>query len=326
MKKIDKTLLLHNPDMGVLLVVIGAVCSGLRPLFARLLLDDGITVTSTAFYCYLGSCILFLPYGVRELKQTSEKEMTVLLSIVAGIIVGTGSMAYFEALRRLPIATVILIYFTYPAFVIILLAIIHQRLPQLKAWFGVMCTLAGIWLIVGSGIENASHALIDYAIAFIAPLSWTILILSLGGPPLNRLKPFSRIGFISSGAVLTIAVFLFFQETAVQFPSSQTGWIGLICMVFISGTLCHVFTTVGVESAGAERCSFAGAFEIAVSLGIGWVVFTEAFYITQAAGILFIYLALVLTRRLEIDSFDPPTLSGGPCCDETLRIKTKGKK
>lgn len=291
--------IISTADTGVFLVLIGAVFSGLRPLFARLLIDDGVTALVTALYCYFGSSVLFLPIGIKELQGTYDQKRAALLAVISGLFVGIGGAAYFEALSRLPVATVTLIYFTYPALVIFLLAIFRRRWPQRQAWMGIVCVLAGISFIVGKGIESTSNSSTDFLIAFIVPLSWTVLLIFLGGP-LTVLKPYSRIGFITLGAVLIIGLAIIVQQPPALFAQSKSGWIGMLCMVIISGILCHVLMTIGVQKAGPERSSFAGAFEIATSLVIGWIIFTEPISFYQIIGVFLIVTALFLTRRLEV--------------------------
>jgi drug/metabolite transporter (DMT)-like permease len=71
-------------------------------------------------------------------------------------------------------------------------------------------------------------------------------------------------------------------------------------MAAVSGIACHIMTVLGVQRAGAERSSFAGVFEIATSLVLGWVVFIEPFSFYQFLGVFLIVAALFLTRRLEV--------------------------
>lgn len=291
--------MLSTADIGVFLVLSGAVFSGLRPLFARLLSDDGITAVITALYCYLGSAVLFFPIGMKRHHQSDAHKRAALLAVISGLFVGIGGAAYFEALDRLPVATVTLVYFTYPAMVIFVQAIFHRRWPRRPAWMGIACVTAGIYFIVGNGIHSPSISPTDFLIAFIAPLSWTVLLIFLAGP-LTVLSPYARIGFITLGAVLIMSVAAIVQQSPALWAHSITGWIGLLCMVGISGVFSHLLTTVGVQKAGSERSSFAGVFEIATSLVIGWVIFSEPISVGQITGLFFIVAAVVLTRRLEV--------------------------
>jgi drug/metabolite transporter (DMT)-like permease len=297
--KAERAAVFTAADTGVYLVLIGAVFSGLRPLFARLLIDDGLTAVVTALYCYFGSALIFVPFGIKGMQPGWDHKRAAVLAVASGLFVGVGGAAYFEALSRLPVATVTLIYFTYPAWVVVLLAVWRRRWPRRQAWLGVACVLVGVFLIVGHGTGAANNPPIDFLIAFIAPLSWTVLIIFLGGP-LTALKPFSRIGFITLGAVLTMGLAMLVQQPPALFARSTAGWISAVCLIVISGIGCHVLTTIGVQKAGSERASFAGAFEIATSLAIGWVIFTEPISLHQVAGVFLIAAALFYTRRIDV--------------------------
>ncbi len=285
-------------DIGVLLVLLGAIFSGLRPLFGKLLNEDGLTAIMISLYIYLGSVLLFLPLGLREFpKYNSDQRRAVVFSILGGASVGIGGAAYFEALKYLSIATVTLIFFTYPAMVLGVKVILSRCWPSLQATIGVLSIFLGISLIVGQDFSQSNLSVQHVVIAFLAPVSWTILLFFLGGP-LTVLGPRPRLGFITGGAVVTMLVGALIQQPSVWTPHSINGWLGMLCLILISGSASHLLTTIGVEKAGPERASFAGAVEVVTSVVVGWIVFLEPISLQQSMGIGLVLIALFLTRRL----------------------------
>lgn len=289
---------LTSADVGVLMILLGAVCAGLRPLFGRWLINDDMTAVIIALYTFVASTILFLPGGLRDVQHVRQQRRTAAIGIGCGVGVGLGGLAYFEALQRLPVATVTMIYFTYPVMVIAAVALLRRRWPQPAAWLAMACVLVGCSLIIGLNRQELRSSVLDIAIAFVSPVSWALLLISLAGP-LTWLSPWSRIGFIASGATLAMLAVVFVWQPANFLPQTPIGWLGVLGLVVVSGILTHVLFTLGVPQAGPDRASIAGVFEVATALAVGWVVFLEPITLSQCAGIALIVAALLLTRRLE---------------------------
>jgi drug/metabolite transporter (DMT)-like permease len=289
-----------DTDIGMLLLLLGALFSGLRPLFGRWLITDDVPAIIIALYTYIASAALFLPIGFRAIRQRGRSRRTAILAFGTGLLVGVGGLAYFEALRRLPVATVTVIYFTYPAMVIAVVAVIRRRWPQRVAWFAAVCVLLGSGYIVGPALQQADTSAIDLAIAFITPLTWTLLLVLLAGP-LTVLPARSRIGFISGGGAVAMIGLVLLWQPSTLLPHTVRGWGGLLGLVVVSGVLTHILLTIGVPKAGPERASIVGVFEAATALAVGWVLFQEPITANQGVGVLLIGIALFLTRRLTVD-------------------------
>ena len=303
---VDAKLRFSTADIGLVMVLLGAIFSGLRPLFGRWLMADGLTAVVIALTTFVASTLIFLPIGLQEIRWAHQHRGTAFLALGSGLFIGLGSLAYFEALQRLPVAIVTLIFFTYPAIVIAATAVIRRRWPQPRALLAVTCVLAGCGLIVDPSLpslQDRVSPLIDFAIAFIAPLSWATLLMLLAGP-LTGLTPWSRIGFIAGGATLAMVVVVVIWLPTTLIPYTIAGWLAVVGLVLVSGIFTHILMTIGVPKAGPERSSIAGVFEVATSLAVGWLIFLEPVTFRQGVGVLLIGTALLLTRRLETGSND----------------------
>lgn len=287
-------------DIGILMVLLGAVFSGLRPLFGRWLINDDVTAVIIALYTFIASTVIFLPGGFREIQNVHQYRSVAVIAFSSGLFVGIGGMAYFEALQRLPVATVTLVYFTYPAMVITVVTLLRRRWPQPSALLAIVCVLIGCGLIVGPKLQGTDSLIIDFAIAFITPLSWTLLLLLLAGP-LIVLNPWSRIGLISNGATFAMIVVVIVWQPPTFMPRTMIGWLGVLGLVVVSGIFTHILWIIGIPKAGPERASIAGVFEVATALAVGWVVFLEPITLSQCVGVFLIGTALILTRRLEVN-------------------------
>ncbi len=288
-------------NFGVLLVLLGATFAGLRPLFGRWLTDEGITTILITLYNSAASMAIFLPYSLREIQRYPLRQRQALIGFLCGLFIGVGSLAYFEALRYLPVATVTLIYFTYPAMVIAVIAVLRCAWPVQQSVMAVGCVIVGCLLIIDPRLSVRDDFYIGVAIAFVSPLAWTLLLILLAGP-LTVLSPLSRIGFIATGASCAMLISLWIWPPIVFLPHTELGWLGVAGLILVSGIGVQILFTLGVARVGAERASIAGVFEVATSLAVGWLIFLEPTSLWQGIGVVLIGLALYLTRNLELST------------------------
>jgi len=281
------------------MVLLGVIFIGLRPLFGRWLADEGITAVISAFYANSASTLLFLPFGLRETWQTGRLGV-MLTAAGSGVLAGGGTIAYFAALQRLPVTIVTIIYFTYPAMVVAASALLRWRMPRPPALLAVALVLFGCGLIIAPDLKTPGQALVDYAIAFLAPLSWALLLLMLSGP-LNSVTPWSRIGFIAGGSLFALLLPLLVSQPVAYLPQTAVGLWGALGLMLISGVFAHVLLSFGVPKSGPERASITGVFEIATSLAVGWFVFLEPITLSQGLGVLLFGAAFLLSRRIEVE-------------------------
>ncbi|MEM8861316.1 MAG: EamA family transporter, partial [Chloroflexota bacterium] len=117
--------------LGTMMVFFSAILAGLRPLFARMIDGQGLNSTVIALYQILFGAVVFGGIGFAQFERVRASIRPIMIAIAGGVGMGIGTIAYFEALTRLPISIVTAIYFTSPAFVILLTSIIQRQLPSL---------------------------------------------------------------------------------------------------------------------------------------------------------------------------------------------------
>ena len=280
--------------LGTMMVLLSAILAGLRPLFARMIEGQGLNSAAIALYQILFGAVVFGGIGFAQFERVRASIRPIVIAIVGGIGMGIGTIAYFEALTRLPISIVTAIYFTSPAFVILLTSLVQRQLPSLMGLMAVIAVLTGCAMIIGINVETGQGEWIDYLIAFIAPVSWSILLIIIA-TVLFDFPAWAQIGFISIGAFIPTAILIFLWPPAAFFPQASKAWWGLFGLVVLSGLLSQFLITKGVPQAGSQRASVIGVFEMVTAVLVGWLLFSEPVSLTQSIGIVFILMAIVLS-------------------------------
>ena len=287
------------PDPGLLLIIASAIAFGLRPLFARWALGDGMPPVQVGLLLIGPTALVSAPAGLIWLwsrRAAPGAWSDAAWGLGAGALVAIGSVAYFRALEGLPVATVTLIYFSYPLFVIMLgRLILGVRLdPRSSAAAGLI--LLGCGLIVRPGLWPGGGESALLALSFLAALAYALLLLLLA-TRLLALPLLPRIGLISLGASLMLLAGLVLDGDAPAWQLGAEGWIGALGLIVLCGMLPQLMTTLGTALAGAQRAAIAGAFELVTAVLSGWIMLGEPAALPEIAGTVIIVSAVLLVQR-----------------------------
>lgn len=292
---------LADADLGLLLVAIGAIGFGCRPLFARLGFADGISPALAGLLTLAPTALVCLPptidFLAREGRSAAGRARA-LFALLAGVFVAIGSLAYMHALELLPVATTTVIYFSYPLFVVLLGWLVSRIRPDATTLAAAVLIVAGCAAMVlpGLGAGADPRALL---IAFAAPLSYAVLLLLLARR-LVALPLLARMGLITLGASLVLVPSTGVAGFAVLPDLGATGWIGLAGLVVICGFIPQLTTTLGVPRAGADRAAIAGGLELVTALAVGFLALGEPMALRELAGALAIAAAVLIARPRRV--------------------------
>jgi drug/metabolite transporter (DMT)-like permease len=292
---------LDAADVGLLLVAIGAIGFGCRPLFARLAFADGLTPALAGLLTLAPTALLCLPASIRFLGRTApcaSSRTSPLWPLGAGVFVAAGSLAYMHALGSLPVATTTVIYFSYPLFVVLLAWLAFGVRPTGATLGAAALITVGCAAIVAPGAE-AGAPLSAFMIAFAAPVSYAVLLLLLA----HRLAPvplLPRMGLITLGASLVLVPTVGARGFEALGALGPEGWTGVAGLVVVCGFVPQLTTTLGVPRAGADRAAIAGGLELVTALAVGWLALGEPVAYREIAGALAIAAAVLMAQRSRV--------------------------
>jgi drug/metabolite transporter (DMT)-like permease len=285
-------------DVGLLLVAIGAIGFGCRPLFARLAFDDDVTPALAGLLTLAPTALLCLPSTISFLGRAGENvggRTSAIWALAAGVFVAIGSLTYMQALESLPVATATVVYFSYPLFVVLLGWLIGGTRPTPAMLAAAALITVGCVAIVAPGATSGARpsALL---IAFAAPFSYAILLLLLA-QRLALVPLFPRLGLITLGATLVLMPTAGIGGFPALGAVGRGGWIGVAGLIVVCGFIPQLTTTVGVPRAGPDRAAIAGGLELVTALAAGWLALGEPMAPREVAGALAIGMAVLLAQR-----------------------------
>lgn len=274
--------------LGFALVLLGSVGFGVMPLFARWSYADGLSpfgVQSWRF-CIAGVfALLFLPGVIRAGRRA-------LLPFVMGFVLAVATVTYFIALTRVSVALAVLIFFTFPLFVIVIERFAYRRRMNWQTLAAAALVLCAVVLIVTPGsVPSGDYGVV--LLAFVAPLGYGAFIAvsaeNLRDRPLRVRLPAVYLGAFAGSTAL-----MFIVGEGIEFPVSALGWAGVLGLGVVSSTAGLALLVIGAPMTGPARTAIAGTSELITALIVGWLAFAEPMHGSLLLGAALIIVAVVL--------------------------------
>jgi len=286
------------------LYVIGCASSfGIITTLAKITYDEGASPPTVVFFRLLAGSLLMgimsawshrknLRSGKSKPESSNTWRLRVLI-IVTGISIAVMSLGYLGSVKYIPVSLSVLLFFTFPFWVLLLNYFIDGEVPErLKliafviAFFGLALTLGPTWQVLDwRGI----------ALVLAGALGSAGMI--IGGAKSVQLISMSNLVFFSNtvGAVL-VGIILLLTDS---FSLSQTplGWAGIasICVLFVLGQLSLFAATRHI---GSAQTSIMLNLEPFISIGAAMLLLGERLQLSQSLGVLVVISALFMASGL----------------------------
>jgi drug/metabolite transporter (DMT)-like permease len=246
--------------VGLALMVGAAVGFGLNPLFARYAYAGGVGPEAAALYRFAVPALALLPFCLAARRHPHA------------------------ALAVLPVALPALVYFTYPAFTLVLGRILFGERIAPRAAGACACVLLACALILAPGHLTAGQAG-ALLLCLAAPLAYALLLHGYARW-LTPLPVAARTALTLVGATLVLLPVLLLVRggTGGLLPVAGIGWVGVAGLVTVCSLLPQLVTTLAVPMLGAGAAAVAGSMELVTTLAVGWLALGEAMTAMAAAG------------------------------------------
>lgn len=282
-------------DTASLWLALAIAGFGLVPLFARHLLEAGLSPEAIALYRFGLLLLLTVPVLPRILRTRAKRGPALLLA-GAGLAMGLAWSMYLKGLDAVPVALAGTIYMTYPLFVL-LLAWVWLRQPiQRRAVLAGGLILAGASVLLAGtniGLEELAPGLL---LCLPAPLAFALIIVVLVRKSAG-LGTFEKLAVGLAGTVAGLLPLAVIGDPAGLVPAAAGDWLWIAGMAVFSAALPQLLYTAMAPRLPEARVATLGALELPVMVAIGWLALGEALGLTDILAIILIVAAVALAPQ-----------------------------
>jgi drug/metabolite transporter (DMT)-like permease len=276
---------------GGLSAALSAILFGAIIIWGRFVLERGIPVETMLSIRFgigavvLGAAVLLTRRPM--LAEPGERSKLVLLALFGYAIEAS---IYFTATQHGTVATVTLLFFVYPVWVLLWARVFGGRVPAGRGIVALSCAVVGTVIVVGTGTGLSIDGT-GVALALLTSITYSGY---LTGADLwiKRTNALTAAMWVSAGASLG----LFVWANAVghwQLPSGAPEWGPLVGMGLASGAA-FFFLMEALNRIGAVRTAIISAMEPLAAAVLGFMFLDEPVTAGVAVGGLLILVGSVL--------------------------------
>ncbi len=273
-------------------VLLSACCFSTIPIFATFGFASGLGMTPMlAWRFLLAIAALWLFLGLRG-RLTRLPVGRVLGFLVMGLVYVVMTLLYFKALRFSPVSTLTLLFYTYPAFVTILAAILLKERVTRNKTMALVLALGGC-LIVLSPREMGDWRGALMALGASALYSGYML----AGTRLTRgVDPFLTTAWVMSG---TAAAFVATALLRGEMGSVRgaPAWGAILGLAWVATVMADGSFFAGLSLAGASRTAILSTVEPPFTLFLSVMLLGETIPPLRFLGGALILASVILIHR-----------------------------
>lgn len=284
-----------NQFKGFLYGLATSVTFGLIPLFTLPLIQRGMYFSSILFYRFLFATIaLGIMLKIRKQTYRIERADLPILGLL-GLLYTGSALCLLLGYSYMGAGVATTIHYTYPVFVtLLMLMFFHERTPLLT-WLAIVLAIFGVAKLSlhGSQLVLSPIGIGIILLSAICYASYIVLVNRSRVRDMNSRKLAFYVFIVSTLLFLLKAVC---SPEGLQTPATGgfTSVILLVLLAVVPTVVSNITLVLAVHRIGGTMTSILGALEPVTAVGIGALVFQEDFTLSEAVGIAFIILAVVL--------------------------------
>ncbi len=285
---------MDEQSAGIILIIISAIGFGTLGIFGVIASDEGLTIPTVlalrfAFATAFIWAILWLRGRFRLLRG---RILVIALGLGAfGYTAQSG--LYFLGLEFMTAGMVAIILYTYPAFVVCIVAIFHPSRITSMLILALALAIVGVMLITGA--DPAGVNPVGVFIVLGAALSYSLYIV-VSQRALLTVDPEILTAYVLPAAAVSFLLFGVGTDTLAM-PATVEAW-GVTLAIAVIATVIPVLTFfAGVSRIGASRASIISAAEPGVTVALGALLLGEPVTAVTVIGGGLILTGVLLIQR-----------------------------
>lgn len=229
----------------------------------------------------------------RSKRPVSSKSIAPWGAFIIGGLFAAAVLCAFFALQRLPGSTYVLLFFTYPAIIVLLSSLLGEAIKP-RAWLALALALVGVGLTVPDVVVPNAIDQVGVLLA-LANAAIVAAYYLLARRVLSGVEDVSRASAHMMGATLLILC-LSIPARGLQLPENLATLAGIFCIATL-GTVLPVFATnMAIQRIGPARASLVSTVEPVLAMLVAMVLLGEVIVPLQWLGAALIIGSVVLLQ------------------------------
>ena len=233
--------------------------------------DTGVPLRTILAWRYALAAVLLLPMVIGESGPRASRESMTRMLFIGGIGQGLVASLGLGALAYIPAATSTFLFYTYPAWVTVIVAARRVEPITRRKVAALLLALTGIAIMVGA--PDSLPDIRGVALALSAAVVYAIYI--------QMIERFQRgISPVAASLMVCIGAAVIFLAAAaftgaLTVDLNRTAWIVIVILAVVSTAIAFRLFLAGIAVIGPVRTAIISTVEPIATALLGWVLLAQ---------------------------------------------------
>lgn len=289
-----QTRFFSNEQKGSLYAITSGLCYGLLGYFGVTIIEADFSITNMLFWRFLVSVVFIGGILLFQLKNLKDCPKEMIKIILAGaILYCPTSILFFISSEYIGTGLSMVIFFTYPAIVILLNYLFYKTKISKIYYFAIAVITIGMVLLVD--ISEFTFDLFGIALGLISATFYASYILI---SKKNKLSPLSSTLMVSIGCMLTCLIGSI-ATNSLKMPTTLDVWSNILSLGVICTAVPILLLLQGLKYISSEKASILSVLEPVFVVIFGMLLLDETISLLQAIGIIVLLVGAIITLLSE---------------------------
>lgn len=286
-----------NDYQGSLYAILSGFLYGFVGYFGVSAIQEGLSVPTMLFWRFLVSSMVILLCILPQLLRCQDSKLQLLMAFMNGaIFYCVSTMLYFYACHYIGSGLAMVIFFTYPALVMLLNYVIYRDPIPKTYYLAIVIILLGMMLFVD--VNELHLDLIGVVLGTVSALFYAAYMVSSKkctiAPGLSAL-------LVSLGCMTTAFIFSLFNHS-FSIPQAGKTWVNLAGIGIIATAVPILLLLRSLQLISSDKASILSVLEPVFVVIFGVLLLGETLKTKHGIGVMIVLSGALLTlfsHRLE---------------------------
>lgn len=239
--------------------------------------------------------LIWILVSVRQRTASAKQKEPIPIRkvMLLGFIFAFAALTAFFGLERLPASTYVVLFYTYPAMVVILSFFLGETIQRM-AWVALVMALIGVALTVPDFTTEGGGDIVGVGFAF-ANAAVVALYYIVSKRVLSGVQDvFRGTAFLMVGTLCTLLIVVPFR--GIQIPDNPTTWLSMMTIAAFCTVMPVFGVNIGIQKIGASQASLISTAEPAMSMLVAMILLGEVIMLVQWVGAALIIASVILLQ------------------------------
>jgi len=282
--------ILSTQKQGALYAISSGLCYGLMGYFGVSLMNAGLSVFNMLFWRFLIASLFVLLLLLPEYKRVFiVNKHNIQVFLYGMIFYGIGTITYFMASQYIGTGLSMVIFFSFPAIVMLLNIIFYKT--KITLLYYAACAIIMIGMFFLADPQAVSFDRIGIALGLLSAFCYGAYIFS---SKKIQLAPLQSTFMVSTGCMLTCLIVALI-DSSFYMPAAFQDWFNIITMGLLCTAVPILLLLQSFKYISSEKAAILSVLEPVFVILFGVLLLDEQLSVLQVVGVIIVLSGALLT-------------------------------